>query len=316
MAGPVTTGIGLPYPRSFPGWAISPMPGTGPARIGDCLPVPVPGRVKHNGVLNPYIPYGGETYAPASETAAIIQARSCAGGGLLAAGGSSVAPRSMAGGSMCGSSGGGGSVMSYASTGLGGRRLDDGWDGSLGRASGDGAPWAPDMSSTAGALPRAYQLAAGWVGQYPSSPLNHARMSPSLTGYPGMSPTLLDVTHRASPPPPTAYCRVRSPTYLQPPVAHRRPLSPTHLQPPVAHHRPRRATSVRAIPIDEYCPECCPARSTEKVGTALHIAGHQRRRGLSAVSVGSSLRPAKDVPMVRKVSKTGRSATHSSECTV
>jgi hypothetical protein len=74
--------------------------------------------------------------------------------------------------------------------GLGGYRMDDGWEGSMGRSH---VGHAPDLSSTAGAIPRrpigpqlpmgmgmggGMSMAGGSVG-YPSSPLNHARTSPS-----------------------------------------------------------------------------------------------------------------------------------------
>lgn len=170
---------------------------TGPARAIDCLPHPTPNAVMAKGVRNPYVPYMGETYRPAAESAANRHALLVGGTSQpYASGMGRSVPIPMGGGgggsmiapSICGS------VMSTGSAygGQGGYRMDDGWEGSMGRSH---VGHAPDLSSTAGAIPRrpigpqlpmgmgsimggGMSMAGGNMG-YPSSPMNHARMSPS-----------------------------------------------------------------------------------------------------------------------------------------
>ena len=163
------------------------MPATGPARSIDCLPRAYPyhggGRVLPGGLRNPWAPYSGETYFPASEAAEnILQGtRSAYGVAKLAGTGASVI---VPAGGLGAGVGAGGSVVSgirrvtgrsVPSIGLGGMRNDDGWDGSVGRVH---AGFSPDMTSTAGAIPRVNQ-SSHWL-QSPFGPLNHARMTPSL----------------------------------------------------------------------------------------------------------------------------------------
>ena len=149
-----------PLPMLMGGW--SSMPATGPARSIDCLPRAYPyhgcGRVLPGGLRNPWAPYSGETYFPASEAAEnILQGtRSAYGVANLAGTGASVI---VPAGSLGAGFGAGGSVVSgisrvtgrsVPSIGLGGMRNDDGWDGSVGRVH---AGFSPDMTSTAGAIP-------------------------------------------------------------------------------------------------------------------------------------------------------------------
>jgi len=182
-------------PAQFPA---NPYLMTGPARAIDCLPNPTPNAVMAKGVRNPYVPYMGETYRPAAESAANRHALLVGGSsqpyasgmGMLMPPGGGMG--GMGGGSMISPSVGGVSVMSGGSSygGPGGYRMDDGWEGSVGRCH---VGHAPDLSSTAGAIPRrpiAPQIAMSMggigmgmggspIGYHPSSPLNHARMSPS-----------------------------------------------------------------------------------------------------------------------------------------
>jgi len=182
------------------GWATShslpnPYLMTGPLRAIDCIPQPSPNAVMAKGIRNPYVPYMGETYRPAAEGAANRQSALMGGASQPYASGMGIGMGMSLGGSGGGrgsmiapSMMGGGSVMSSPSAygGQGGYRVDDGWEGSMGRSH---CGHAPDLSSTAGAIPRrpiASQLAppmAMGMGighlNLPSSPMNHARMSPS-----------------------------------------------------------------------------------------------------------------------------------------
>jgi hypothetical protein len=148
----------------------------------------------------------GETYRPAAESAANRHALLVGGTSQPYASGMGTSMPMGGGMGMGGGRGGGhmtapsmcGSVMSAGSAygGLGGHRMDDGWDGSMGRSH---VGHAPDLSSTAGAIlrrPIGPQIAMGMgggmamaggggmsmggstIGYHPSSPLNHARMSP------------------------------------------------------------------------------------------------------------------------------------------
>jgi hypothetical protein len=188
-------------PAQFPA---NPYLMTGPARAIDCLPNPTPNAVMAKGVRNPYVPYMGETYRPAAESAANRHALLVGGTSQpYASGMGSSMPGGggwMGGGSMISPSVAGGSVMSAASAygGLGGYRMDDGWEGSMGRSH---VGHAPDLSSTAGAIPRrpigpqiamqmggsdmgigmgggGMSMGGSSIGYLPSSPHNHARMSP------------------------------------------------------------------------------------------------------------------------------------------
>ena len=278
------------------------MPATGPVRAIECLPEP--NQVLPNGMRNPWAPYAGETYRPAADAAVNQQMGRSAGIGSVVGGGRSlygpiggggsvIAPRSVAGSVATGYSGG--------SIGLGGYRADDGWDGAVGRAH-QGV--APDMSSTAGAIPRV-NTQSSWL-HAASSPLNHARMSPVM-------------------PPPLAHSGI----YLQPPVAH-------------SSHRPRRAASVRSVPIDDECrAKCCGSshgRPRSSSGGSVHSdrrsireggvpipgggGGQQHYRKLgggNSLMVGSPLRQSSELPLGRKVSmsrshRSTGSARRCSEC--
>ena len=290
----------IPYaPSACMGWANSPMRQTGPARAIDC----VPGRVKPNGLVNPWARYGGETYTPSSEVAANIQANSYAGGngggglpggyssivGDHVRGGSTISPRSAIGGSLAG-----GSIRSYHGSLSGGPR--EGWDGILER---NHRGHEPDPTSPAAGLPRSQQPPTNWL-HTPSSPMNHARMSPSLAIQPPsqrLSPNVF-------------------------PSSANYPASSMYLQPPVANHHPRRSSSVKAVPIDDYCAECCPScvesRRDARHETARSKSGaHPLRLGSSLA--GSPLRPVNGTPVARMVSRSrsGRSdvsGKHCSEC--
>ena len=179
-------------PAQFPA---NPYLMTGPARAIDCLPNPTPNAVMAKGVRNPYVPYMGETYRPAAESAANRHALLVGGISQPYASGMGSVPIPIGGSMGVGMGMGGsviapsvgGSVMSSGSAygGPGGYRMDGGWEGSVGRCH---VGHAPDLSSTAGAIPRrpiGPQLAmdmggiGGTIGYHPSSPMNHARMSPS-----------------------------------------------------------------------------------------------------------------------------------------
>ncbi|ORX35047.1 hypothetical protein BD324DRAFT_652764 [Kockovaella imperatae] len=192
-----------PLPAMMGGW--SSMPATGPARSIDCLPRQYPyhngGRILPGGLRNPWAPYSGETYAPASDGAENIRLGAASAYGSLA----NVTGRTIGGGGSVihpVQIGGGGSVVtgisgltgrSVPSIGLGGLRNDDGWDGSVGRVH---AGFSPDLTSTAGAIPRIAQ-SSHWL-QSPSSPIspmNHARLTPILAPppvYPVFAPGSLD----------------------------------------------------------------------------------------------------------------------------
>ena len=293
-------------PSATMGWAHnSPHPSTGPARAIDCVQ---PGRVRPNGMTNPWAPYGGETYTPSSEVAVNIQARSFPGGGgsvpgsyqsmvgSRVRGASVIAPTSTGSGSLAG-----GSIMSYNGS-LGGQR--EGWDGILER---NHRGHEPDLTSPAAGLPRSQHQQhsmTNWL-HAPSSPMNHARMSPSIA--------ILPPSHRLSP-------------SISPSYAHH-PASSIHLQPPVANHHPRRSTTVKAVPIDNYCAECCPScvesrRDSVHERARSRSGAHSLRHGNSPA--GSPLRsvPVNGTPVARMVSRSrsarsGRSeksGRHCSEC--
>ncbi|WVW81344.1 hypothetical protein I302_103335 [Kwoniella bestiolae CBS 10118] len=143
----------------------SPMPTTGPARVIDILPPKphMPGSVLPNGLRNPWAPYSGETYIPASENVVAMQNHNQMGGGSIIAGGRS--GRSMI-------------APSFAGSGMTLPREDDGWSGSLGRAH---QAHAPDPSSVGAIGPTpvlgANGSQAGWM---PASWGNHQRMTPTI----------------------------------------------------------------------------------------------------------------------------------------
>lgn len=175
---------GLEHPRTYanihPGWSHPPiMPSTGPARAIQCVPHSLPaisqgpGRVFANGMRNPWAPYANEGYQPASEHLRAMH------GGIGSGMATAYTPRSMmGGGTTIVGGGGGGSEYSVGTLGMDGLRMNDGWEGSLGRQH---LGHAPDMTSTAGRLGSA-PAPSSWMGT-PSSYANHAPMTPpSLVG--------------------------------------------------------------------------------------------------------------------------------------
>ncbi|EIW72949.1 hypothetical protein TREMEDRAFT_59108 [Tremella mesenterica DSM 1558] len=274
---------GLEHPNAYAlmgqaqshGWASLPplgggagVPPTGPARAVDCL-AGTPRNVLPNGMRNPWAPYQGETYRPASD---MIEGQAFGpelpGSGIYPAsqlGGSAIVPRSRA-------MSFGGASIGYDGGGLGGMRGDDGWNGSAGRLH---RGLAPDMSSTAGALPRLANPnnGAAWL-QAPSSYANHARMNPASLFEPAIQPL-----GGAS-------------VYLQPPVANS------------ANARPRRAP---VVPIDG-CAECVAEqreKERERQSMNSHSAHHHHRRHLTPPIAGSPLRrePAEAQALARHGSK-------------
>jgi hypothetical protein len=209
--------LGLPGVPTHAPLAVHNQPYLGPINrppgIASCIAPnpPGPNSCMPNGVRNPWAPYQGETYRPAAEGAEnrqmyaanmgsnglVIPGGDGGGGGGYAGGvagglgGSAIAPRgkSMA----CGVSGSVISGSAYSGGGggpvMGNYRLDDGWDGSQGRRH---AGIAPDMTSTAGAIPRlmpsighhvhgdsasSSSSAGSWL-HAPSSYHNHRTMIP------------------------------------------------------------------------------------------------------------------------------------------
>ncbi|OCF60078.1 hypothetical protein L486_02752 [Kwoniella mangroviensis CBS 10435] len=157
------------HPHSLPpvsyhrGW--SPMPSTGPARVIDILPPKphMPGSVLPNGLRNPWAPYSGETYIPASES--VMAMRNQVGGSVIAGGGRSMVGRSVI-------------APSFAGSGMTIGREDDGWNGSVGR---NHMSHAPDPSSVGAIGPTpvvgSNGSQAGWI---PASWGNHQRMTPTI----------------------------------------------------------------------------------------------------------------------------------------
>jgi hypothetical protein len=259
--------LALEHPRTFPSlYSSSSFPSsispTGPVRAVDCLPGP--GKVLPNGMRNPWAPYAGETYSPAHEAAAVkmgYQRRGSGSGwsalyndGLTAVGGGG----SIYGGGngMLGPGGshvGGGGVsviaprcMVSSGVGLGGYRMDDGWDGAMGRAHNG---LSPDLTSTAGAIPRLASV-GNWL-QSPSSPLNQARMMPGVGGM--YAPSSLGGGGGGG-------------GYLQPPVAH-------------SSNQPGRKSSIKAVPISSGCDDCYQAgvRAGSQVGSVQSASHHHRK---------------------------------------
>ncbi|KAK1921344.1 hypothetical protein DB88DRAFT_98682 [Papiliotrema laurentii] len=293
-------------PRSIRGWASGPnavalshpapalpppiLVGTGPARLSDCLPGP--NRCLPNGLRNPWAPYAGATYLPSSVAAANMQATSVGGMSVLGGGGgagSVISPRSLnpMGGSVIAPTAAGGSAYGsvISRPGLGGMRPDDGWDGSQGRAH---RGVQPDLQSTAGALPPVAASASAWLYS-PSSPANHARLSPN-------SPQV----------------------YLQPQMPSLQPTPPSSLL--GGSHRPRRA-SIRPVPIED-CAECksqcveCQAQSrrprsvsqshdSRSLPPAAASGQGPYKRLAGSPQKGSPLRQTPESPLARRVS--GRS---------
>lgn len=284
-------------PRSLPGWANGPvapgfgagMPGTGPARAIDCLPGP--NKCLPNGLRNPWAPYAGEPYVPSHVgtnnrqiIGGSVAGGSMYGGGMSALGApvgggmsviapgsvhrSVIAPRSIAGSVATG-------------YGLGGMRSDDGWDGAAGRLH-NGTE--PDLTSTAGALPRVAQSASAWL-YAPSSPANHARLSPQAPE-----------------------------VYVQPPMAQSMASRPRRMSMrsiPIeddCHECQRAATRQRTYSQGE--------RSLPP--SAANGPGPYRKLGSGSPVKSSPLRPTPDPPLSRKVSgRSQRSASsqrHCSEC--
>lgn len=290
-------GFGHPsrHMHAGPAWGGS-MPPTGPARIADCVAqVPGSGRILPNGLRNPWAPHAGETYQPAAVAATNMQMnRSIAGGGVSingsmaggygpgsiapsyqGGGGTMIAPRSLAGGSVAT----GLSAGSYGTAG--GMRLDDGWNGSVGR---DHRGFAPDLSSAAGGLPR-IPTASNWLHAN-SSPLNHAPLSQVRHISPVLQPTPPMIVDEA---------------YPQPPISN-------------SLYRPRRAASLRPVPIDDDCPDCA-------ITIHGHCHGGQRQRSTSNASSGSHRgRDSRDVGRLasgqehyRKLNSGSPSVRHSAE---
>lgn len=159
-----------------------------------------PNKVLPNGLRNPWAAYAGETYIPGSEKASRMSGDQMYSSSPL----HPVASlRSHNSHSRSHSQSQGGPISITASTpipipipvpsvmssgwtgtggGMGGMRLDEGWDGSQGRAH---LGYMPDPTSTAGRLsrtPDAMSLGSGSGGwrQGPSSWQNHARLTPNL----------------------------------------------------------------------------------------------------------------------------------------
>ena len=263
----------------FRGWAdhhpppfSSSMPSTGPARAIDCLPGP--NKCLPNGLRNPWLPYAGESYIPASVGAVNQQyhAASIHGGGG-SVGGSVIAPSRM-GVSVIAPRSFAGSAMSYQNSAMGrdefGGRAG-GWGGALERDHND---LEPDLSSVAGALPIRPSSAAWHYTA--SSPGNHAPLSQARFGG-GMG------------------------SFVNGPEAYGQP-----------EYRPRRA-SMRGPPVDE-CLDCQPHVHVQKRRPSGGQSDRERMvpmtgslqspyRKISGGSPvrGSPLRPA-DQPLSRKAS--------------
>lgn len=174
--------------------------------------------------------------------------------------------------------------------GLGGYRLDDGWEGAMGRSH---QGHAPDLMSTAGAVLRQpipggmHGLAVssnmgggGWQNS-PSSFHSHARMTPSLS---------LDV------PPPQG--------------------PPIHRSGSVRRPQGSPSSYSRSIPIDQGC-ERCEARS-QGGGGGGGVGGRRMSDGMLPPLGGSPLRHHRDEGLRRHASnsssrKSGRRGSYSSE---
>ena len=309
-----------PFARSLPGWGLGPipvgpliagshMPGSGPARAVDCLPAP--NHCLPNGLRNPWAPYSGGSYQPASAAVTHRQIHPVTrqSPALSAgAGGSVITPSHLVGlgapGSLIAPSG-----ASLLTAGLGGLREDDGWNGSAGR---DHRGIEPDMTSTSGALgPLASggtpSAATSWMSVAPS-PANHVPLSAARH----YSPSPLVLGH-SSP-------RL-VPGYTQPGE------SMTYVRP--RRHSIRPATSGVGPPhgnghgSQNDCAECAsrsrvaaPAGGTESPYRKVGIAGQ------NSPARGSLLKPERELPLSRKVSlrsrHSGGTATppsrHCSEC--
>jgi hypothetical protein len=257
------------------------VPPTGPARLAEC----VPNKVLPNGIRNPWAPYEGQGYRPAAVGAENRAMNALTGwmggaGGTGGMGGGAMGPiaHSYAGNPPTvlpsGSVAGGGSVFGGGSV-IAGHRMDDGWDGSQGRAH---MGHLPDPTSTAGRLGRSLPGTTGGGGwlHAPSSWQNHARLTPNLV-------TPSDAYPNSG---------AGGGMHLQPPVVH-----------PHAHgasYSPRRPSI--SVPIDA-CHSCAGTGSEKGMG--LHrsrsgshkgsIGGH--RRFASSPAAGSPLRPVDQVPL-------------------
>lgn len=203
-----------------------------------------PGSVLPNGVRNPWAPYEGGSYIPSSEGVANRLAGEYAGAGTvigslggMGAGGSVIAPAaSMAweaapqAGSVIVPSRGGASLAA-------GYRVDEGWNGSLGRAHlghlPDASTSAARLGSTvigAGAPGSGMGGVGGGGGSWyhtPSSWQNHARMTASMP----------------------------VPVPIPPRGALNRSIVAAASPPPLAH--PRRASLAVSVEEDD-CPDCHP----------------------------------------------------------
>ena len=268
-------GYALPLPMVMGGW--SSMPASGPARSIDCVRPNtgnIGGRVLPGGLRNPWGAYNGETYMPASEAAENIQisSRSAYGGAAsqlgVAMGGLGI------GGSVVGSAMSGHTGRSIPSVGLGGYRNDDGWDGSVGRVH---RGFNPDMTSTAGAIPRINQHApSNWL-QAPADPRNHVRMTPSLPGMP-----------RSLPP--------HSVIIPQSDMG--------YLNRPIMESRPRRIPSVKVKvpkPVQEECASCascvhCDREAMDRVRGGSRIEGGKSRVREAPKEIGGSMSVYKKIP--------------------
>ncbi len=236
-----------------------------PSVVSSSSTAPQPGQILPNGVRNPWAPYEGGSYIPSSEGVADRLAGEYAGAGTVIHAGQPVAgprtvPPRMASGPMGGPFSNGGSVIAPAGQAPGAYRVDEGWNGSLGRAH---LGHLPDATSNAGRRGSSVIGAGAGVGgnwlHAPSSWQNHARMSASLPM----------------------------------PMHQQRPQVPLHrgggmqhggTTPPVAPVQTRRASF--SVSVDD-CPDCLAASPPRDQGL-------QRVRSMSSSTSKGTRRPRRD----------------------
>jgi hypothetical protein len=158
----------------------------------------------------------------------------------------------------------------------GGDRVYDAWEGAMLRSH---TGYHPDMTSMASAIPRLASLSGSWL-QSPSSPLNHARMTP------GAIPELMVVASD-----PLDHRRIGTfgegvPEYRPPPVTH-------------STNQPRRS-DMRAIRINpkSSCNECYQA-GVEAGSRFMSPANDHRHE--QRMSVEGSPRIGETGPLYRKI---------------